>query len=94
MASIVEFKEIPLGDLIIGLGQVRTREVARDINELADSIAQVGLLEPIVVCPTQIEGKYEIITGQRRFLAHSELNKETIWAAVLDGDLPPKNWSS
>ena len=84
MASIVEFKEILLGDLIIGLGQVRTREVSRDINELADSIAQVGLLEPIVVCPTQYEGKYEIITGQRRFLAHRELNKETIWAAVLD----------
>ncbi len=84
MASIVEFKEIPLGDLVIGLGQVRTREVSRDINELADSIAQVGLLEPIVVCPTQKEGEYEIITGQRRFLAHRELNKETIWAAVLD----------
>ena len=28
--------------------------------------------------------KYEIITGQRRFLAHQELNKPTIWAAVLD----------
>ena len=84
MATIIEFREIPLGDLIIGLGQVRTREVSRDIDELADSIAQVGLLEPIVVSPTEDEGKYEIITGQRRFLAHQELNKPTIWAAVLD----------
>ena len=84
MASIVDFKEIPLGDLVIGFGQARTKEVARDIDELADSIAQVGLLEPIVVSPTENEGQYEIITGQRRFLAHKELNKETIWAAVLD----------
>ncbi len=84
MASIVEFKEIPLGDLVIGIGQARTKEVARDIDELADSIAQVGLLEPIVVSPTENEGQYEIITGQRRFIAHQELNKETIWAAVLD----------
>ncbi len=84
MASIVDFKEIPLENLTIGLGQARTKQVLLDIDELADSIAQVGLLEPIVVSPTEIDGQYEIITGQRRFLAHQELNKETIWAAVLD----------
>ena len=83
MASIVGFEEIPLGDLTIGLGQVRTRDVAKEVDELADSIAQVGLLEPIVVCPADDEGKYEIITGQRRFLAHQELGKDTIWAAIL-----------
>ena len=84
MASIVGFKEIPLGDLTIGLGQVRIRDVSKDIDQLADSIRQVGLLEPIVVSPTDDEGKYEIITGQRRFLAHQELGKDKIWAAILD----------
>ena len=44
----------------------------------------MGLLEPIVVSPTDDEGKYEIITGQRRFLAHQELGKDKIWAAILD----------
>ena len=83
MASIVGFEQISLGDLTIGLGQVRTRDVSKEVDELADSIAQVGLLEPIVVCPTEEEGKYEIITGQRRFLAHQELEKDTIWAALL-----------
>ena len=83
MASILAFREIPLGDLSIGFAQVRTRDVAKEVDELADSIAQVGLLEPIVVCPTGEEGKYEIITGQRRFLAHQELKKDAIWAAVL-----------
>ena len=83
MASIVGFKQIPLGDLTIGLSQVRTRDVGKEVDELADSIAQVGLLEPIVVSPTGEEGKYEIITGQRRFLAHQELKMDAIWAAIL-----------
>ena len=84
MANIVEFKEISLRDLTIGLGQVRSRDVAKDIQELADSIEHVGLLEPIIVCQTEEPGQYEIITGQRRFLAHQQLNKDTIWAAVLN----------
>ena len=83
MAAIVEFREIPLEDLVIGLAQVRTRNVHRDIDELADSIDQIGLLEPIVVCPADQEGKFEILTGQRRFLAHKELGRSTIPAAIL-----------
>jgi ParB family chromosome partitioning protein len=31
-----------------------------------------------------MEGKYEIITGQRRFLAHRELNLPSIMATVID----------
>ena len=84
IVAIVEFKQIPLEDLTIGLGQVRTRDVSKEITDLADSIAKVGLLEPIVVSQTEEAGKYEIITGQRRFLAHQELGMDTIWAAILD----------
>lgn len=84
MVKIREVKEIPLGDLEIGRGQVRLRHVGKDIDQLADSIRVVGLLEPIVVCESDTPGKYEIITGQRRFLAHKELQKATILAAVLD----------
>lgn len=84
MARIVEIKEIPLEDLVIGKGQVRLSQVGRDISELAESIRKMGLLEPILVCPSDRPGKYEIITGQRRFLAHQELQCRTILAAVLD----------
>ena len=83
MAKIVDFKDIPLDDLEIGKGQVRLRDVGRDIDELADSIRKVGLLEPIVVAPPGSSGKYEIILGQRRFLAHRELGLATITAGVL-----------
>ena len=84
MARIQEVKDIPLEDLQIGIGQVRLRDVAKEVNELADSIRRVGLLEPIVVCEAETPGKFEIITGQRRFMAHQELQLETIMAAVLD----------
>ena len=84
-ANIVEIKEIPLDDLVIGKGQVRVRDVGKEINELADSIAKIGLLEPIVVCETEESGKYEILTGQRRFLAHKQLQLEKIKCCVLDG---------
>ncbi|MGH9428159.1 MAG: ParB/RepB/Spo0J family partition protein, partial [Terriglobia bacterium] len=84
MARIKEVKEIPLEDLVVGKGQVRVRDVGKEISELAESIRVVGLLEPIVVCPAEKPGKYEIITGQRRFLAHRELKKKTILAAILD----------
>jgi len=84
---MVKFKEvihIPLDDLEIGMGQVRLKDVGKGIDELTDSIRKVGLLEPIVVCESETPGKFEIITGQRRFLAHKELGKETIWAAIMD----------
>jgi len=84
MARIVEIKEIPLDALVIGKGQVRVRDVGKDIDELAASIKKNGLLQPIVVCESEEPGKYEILTGQRRFLAHKELQKRTITACVLD----------
>lgn len=84
MAKIKEFREIPLDDLEIGKGQARIRQVGEGIDELAESIDRIGLLEPIVVCPGSAKGKFEILTGQRRFLAHRTLQRKTIWAAVLD----------
>src|SRR5437867_3405081 len=84
MARIQSIKDIPLDDLVIGKGQVRVRDVGKEIDELADSISKVGLLEPIVVCPAAKAGKYQILTGQRRFLAHQQLRKKTIMAVILD----------
>jgi ParB family chromosome partitioning protein len=84
-AKIKETKEIRLQDLVIGKGQVRTKDVAKDLDILVESIKVLGLLEPIVVCQSADKpGKYEILTGQRRFLAHKELEKPTILAVVLD----------
>ena len=83
MTRIVEFTDIPLNQLEIGKSQVRLSDVGKGIDELADSISKVGLLEPIVVAPQRPNGKYEIILGQRRFLAHQEIGLKTIKAGIL-----------
>jgi len=84
MAKIIGMKEIPLEDLELGKGQSRTREVSKGVDELADSIRKVGQLEPIVVCPGSKPGKFEILTGLRRFLACKEIGAPTVLAAVMD----------
>lgn len=84
MAKIKEVRKIPLNKLKIGMGQVRLRNIDKEIDELTNSIRKVGLLEPIVVCEHENEGMYEIITGQRRFLAYQRLGESTILAGVLD----------
>ncbi|MDE0509744.1 MAG: ParB/RepB/Spo0J family partition protein [Gammaproteobacteria bacterium] len=84
MAKVVEYREIPLDEMVIGKGQVRTQNTGQEIDELARSIEIQGLLQPIVVCQAREEGRWEILTGQRRFLAHKHLGREKITAAVLD----------
>lgn len=84
MAIIKEYREIPIDDLVIGIAQVRVSEAGAGIEELAESIRVQGLLQPIVVCQAADGERWEILTGQRRFLAHKRLGRNTIYAAVLD----------
>ena len=84
MAKIAEYRNIPLEDLVIGQAQARTENTDKDIDDLVTNIEVQGLLQPIVVCPARRRGKWEILTGQRRFLAHRMLKRKTIPAAVMD----------
>jgi len=83
--KVLAMKKVPLKDLVIGKGQVRKTQVAKEINELADSIRVVGQLQPIVICESSDQkGKFEILTGQRRYLACKEIGQTDIWAMILD----------
>lgn len=85
MTHDIVYMDIPLEKLEIGMSQVRLSDVSKDIDELASSIDKVGLLEPILVAKSQTnDDKYEIILGQRRFIAHQKLQKDTIKAGVLE----------
>ncbi len=94
MAKITDYRYIPLDDLVISTFQVRKDQVNAEIEELVENIRVNGLLQPIMVFPSpEIPGKYEIIMGQRRVLAHNELwaqghlDKPEIMAAVADEHL-------
>ena len=55
------------------------------MHELVESIAQFGILVPIEVRPTQ-PGRYEIISGSRRYHAATVISLEFIPAIILDLD--------
>jgi ParB/RepB/Spo0J family partition protein len=52
------------------------------ISELAKSIAGVGVLQPLVV--RRVNGHFEIVAGERRFLAAKEAKLETVPVTVRD----------
>jgi ParB family chromosome partitioning protein len=66
----------------MGDKNVRTRNINADIDGLAHSMLSFGLQQPIVV--QQKNGKYEIIIGQRRYLAAKRLGWRTIPARVRE----------
>ena len=84
MAKILEYRELPLSALLVDKGQVRTQDLDKEIDKLAESIRRQGLLQPIVVCAAAKKGKWEILSGQRRHLAHKLLGRNAINAAILD----------
>ena len=54
------------------------------LQELADSIKQHGLLQPLLVRP--LDGQYQLIAGERRLLAAKKAGLETVPCRVLDLD--------
>jgi ParB family chromosome partitioning protein len=52
------------------------------VRELAESIRSTGLLQPILVRP--INGRYEIVAGHRRWLAHRLIGEVKIKAIVRE----------
>lgn len=57
------------------------------LEQLADSIAQFGVLQPIIVREnTLLAGTYEIIAGERRWRAAKMAGLSEIPAVVLEGD--------
>ena len=83
-STIGQVQEIPLDKLDISTAQVRTDNTS-GIDDLAASIRKQGLLQPIYVVPKP-KGRFEILAGQRRFLAHQKLGYKTIRAIVADSE--------
>ena len=84
-----EIVEIELSHLYQNPYQPRLNINENELQELANSIEEKGLLQPIIVTKRQ-EGGYFIVAGHRRTEAHKLLDKKTIKAikvTVSDNDL-------
>jgi len=84
----VEIREINLED--IDVSEFNTRKDLgagtedTGLDDLANSIQEKGLLNPIMVRKKE-NGKYDLIVGQRRFLACKKIDLKTIPSIIRDG---------
>ena len=73
--------EIPVRLIDPNPYQPRKEFGKEELRALADSIAEKGLLQPIVVSPHG-EGRYHVVVGERRLRATQLLGREKITALV------------
>lgn len=69
--------ELPLSEIEPDRAQPRQTWDDESLEELANSIAQHGVLQPILVRPTP-DGRYQIVAGERRWRASRLAGKTTI----------------
>ena len=79
-----EVKILNLDDILPNRFQPRIKFNETAILELAESIKEHGVIQPIVV--RKISDKYEIIAGERRYKASVLAGKTTIPAIITDLD--------
>jgi len=75
--------ELPLDKIIPNKNQPRNKFNDRSLAELAESIKEFGVIQPIVVRRVEGEEKYEIITGERRYRAIRKVGINTIPSIVV-----------
>ncbi|OUM44019.1 ParB/RepB/Spo0J family partition protein [Arthrobacter sedimenti] len=86
------FAELPLESIHPNRKQPRVEFNEDELAELVHSIREIGVLQPVVVRPSQENGSapYELVMGERRWRASREAGMETIPAIIrstLDDDL-------
>ena len=77
-----EIIEIPVEDIVPNRFQPRLTFDMEALNELANSIREHGIIQPLVV--RKLQDKYEIIAGERRFKAASLINMQKVPCIVMD----------
>lgn len=75
-------EDISINEIMPNRFQPRIHFDEDKIESLAKSIIKYGVLEPIIVRP--LNGKYEIIAGERRFKASKLAGKATIPAIIVE----------
>lgn len=92
--DITQVLEVPLNDIKLQGTNVRsdleTQNSKENIIELAENIKINGLLQPIVLRGEFGNPPYDVIVGQRRYLAHKHLRTETI-KATFSGEIDDTN---
>lgn len=81
----VHVDEIEISRIMPSPYQARRQFDERELSDLAQSIENYGVIQPIVVRPLE-EGKFQIVAGERRYRATALLGLRTIPAIVQKMD--------
>ena len=81
----IETNKVLIKDLTRNKFQPRKAFSKESLEELTNSIKEQGVIQPIVVRPNKsFKGKYEIIAGERRWLASQNAGLHEVPAVILD----------
>jgi ParB family transcriptional regulator, chromosome partitioning protein len=83
-ATHAQIREVPVERILPNPAQPRLSYDEESLTELADSIREHGVLQPILVRP--VGGQFELIAGERRWRASRMAERETIPAIVAEFD--------
>jgi len=83
----VEKNKVLIKDISRNKFQPRKHFSKESLDELTNSIKERGVIQPIVVRPDKVNnGKYEIIAGERRWLASQNAGLHEVPVVILDID--------
>ena len=83
--EIRQSNTVSISDLTRNPYQPRQHFSEEKLEELANSIKKNGIIQPIAVRPNKVEnGKYEIVAGERRWLAAQKAGLHEIPVTILD----------
>ena len=83
----IDVNKVSIKDLTRNKLQPRKHFDKESLEELTNSIKEQGVIQPIVVRPNKLlEGKYEIIAGERRWLASQNAGLHEVPVVILNVD--------
>jgi ParB family chromosome partitioning protein len=83
-ATHAQIREVPVSKILPNPAQPRLSYDEESLTELADSIREHGVLQPILVRPSGPQ--FELIAGERRWRASRMAERDSIPAIVVDFD--------
>jgi len=78
-----EIFQIPIDLILEPTVELRSVVDSESLGELAKSITEVGILNPILV--RKVEDKYEIVAGHRRYLASKIAGLQQVRCIIIQG---------
>jgi len=83
----IDTNKVSISDLVRSKFQPRKNFSKESLEELTNSIKEQGVIQPIIVRPSKSsEAKYEIIAGERRWIASQNAGLHEVPVVILNVD--------